>query len=330
MKDFVLCCDWGTSSFRLRLVNAFNFQIVEEVKNSKGIASVFNEWKAQTESDESQRYIFYLKHIKEQIELLAKSISKDLSGLPVLLSGMASSTIGIENLPYANLPFGANGKSAIAKIAEQTSFFPHSLLLISGLRSERDVMRGEETQFLGLSDLIQERLGSSTEYILILPGTHSKHIHVSNNEIIKFESFMTGEVFDVISLHSILKESISSDKSAFSIELEAFKEGIKNSINPLMHALFTVRTNQIFEMFSKEENSSYLSALLIGSELRTLQNQNLPVVIAGERKLSELYEVACEELSFNKVVLISSSEIDQATAMGQLKVFHRLKENKLD
>src|SRR5690606_19198409 len=113
--------------------------------------------------------------------------------------------------------------------------------------------------------------------------------------------------------HSILKDSISVNKlsltSSSSIQA-AFREGVKMSKTPILHSLFTVRTNQLFGTYSKEENFSYLSGLLIGSELTALKDLNMPIVICSGENLFESYKLAAEELSCKEVSYPSPELID--------------------
>ena len=65
------------------------------------------------------------------------------------------------------------------------------------------MMRGEETELMGLfrmpchADLAEN-------CVTILPGTHSKHIHIRSRKIEAIETFMSGECLEVLSQHSIL------------------------------------------------------------------------------------------------------------------------------
>ena len=47
--------------------------------------------------------------------------------------------------------------------------------------------------------------------LLILPGTQSKHIQIENQSVIDFRTFMTGELFEVLGRHSILRASVDLD-----------------------------------------------------------------------------------------------------------------------
>ena len=68
-----------------------------------------------------------------------------------------------------------------------------------------DVMRGEETQIRGFLSIF-----SNFDGIICLLGTHTKWVHVSAGEVISFRTFMSGELFDLLSKYSVLKHSVKS------------------------------------------------------------------------------------------------------------------------
>ncbi len=75
---------------------------------------------------------------------------------------MASSSIGMKELPYARLPFALDGGHVQLMYFREERVFPHEIMLISGVKSDHDVMRGEETQLIGLGtamDLFRTRRG---------------------------------------------------------------------------------------------------------------------------------------------------------------------------
>src|SRR3546814_8655263 len=61
-----------------------------------------------------------------------------------------------------------------------------------------DVMRGEEVQIFGALDALGVDDG-----LFVLPGTHSKWALVENRRIVRFHTFMTGELFALLRQHSI-------------------------------------------------------------------------------------------------------------------------------
>jgi 2-dehydro-3-deoxygalactonokinase len=326
MKKYSISCDWGTTAFRLRLINTLNHKVISELATFQGIASTYEAWKA-TGSPPQNRLHFFKERLKEQITVLAKQSNKPLHGLDITISGMASASIGMYELPYVPLPFPLDGNQVRIHTIEADDNFSHKIILISGVRSEDDVMRGEETQLIGLTALLN--LPAETNFILILPGTHSKHLYIQNNQLVRFHTYMTGEIFNVVSHHSILKDSIDiTDLQNYSnLEIAAFKKGVQEADSiGILNSLFKVRTNQLFNKFNKKENGLYLSGLLIGSELKHLLKEfRCEFVICSGNNLYKFYKTAMEVLNLSgRTITVPSNIIEKAVVIGQLKILSQI------
>ena len=330
MKDYILCCDWGTSTFRLRLVHIAEQQIVAEVISQNGTANTYDAWKRKEEDLFISRENFFQQQLKYQIAAMCDQVNISLDNIPVIISGMASSSIGMKELPYANIPFAIDGSHASIDYTEPQPDFRHEVFLISGVKSEQDVMRGEETQLIGLIDLLHLLGHKITNAIFIFPGTHSKHIHVHNQQLANFQTYMTGEVFNLMAKQSILKDSTFSSGSTDLTEadLKGFKLGVEESgVSNILHGLFTVRTNHLFDILNKHQNFYYLSGLLIGTELRTLLPiANRQLILCSGSNLSEFYKIAIVELGLSSYTITIPPElVDKSTVFGQIKIFQNQK-----
>jgi 2-dehydro-3-deoxygalactonokinase len=325
MDKNILCCDWGTTSFRLRLVERQNYEVLAEYLTKDGVAGTFRNWKEQ---DEINRFDFYAEILKNSIKELAKKTSFILDTIPVIVSGMASSSIGMEELPYAELPFESNGSQASVKVFKDFNGKNAPLVLVSGLKSHEDVMRGEEAQLMGLLKLNEISIQASEKIVFVFPGTHSKHITVKDRFVIDFQTFMTGEIYNILTEHSILKDSVLSGSGTVLMqpdEIKAFLKGVEISgTSALLHSLFTVRTGQLFGQFTKQQNSFYLSGLLIGSELRQLKDENYDrLVICSGKHLYEHYKRAAEAISLKfNTTYIQPELLDKATIAGQVQILN--------
>ena len=154
-----------------------------------------------------------------------------------------------------------------------------------------------------------------------------KHIIFKNNSVVDFKTFMTGEVFNVITENTILKNSVCSG-SFDSKEQTAFKKGvIKSSKNQsILNTLFNIRTSDLFKERTTTANFYYLSGLLIGEELKTLKtiNCNLIKLCAGSN-IFELYNVAIKILGLGlKTVIISKETVDHSVIKGHLKLLKKI------
>ena len=325
MDKHILCCDWGTTSFRLRLVERQNYEVLAEYLTKDGVAGTYRNWKEQ---DELSRFDFYAAILKNSIKELAKKTSFMLDTIPLIVSGMASSSIGMEELPYAELPFESNGSQASVRVFKDFNGMDAPLLLVSGLKSHEDVMRGEEAQLIGLLKLNEITIQGSEKIVFVFPGTHSKHIVVQDRFVTDFHTYMTGEIFNIMTEHSILKDSVNSSSDSDLKNQEsskAFLKGVEISgTSALLHSLFTVRTGQLFGQFTKEQNSFYLSGLLIGSELRQLKDGNYDrLIICSGKHLYEHYKLAAEAISLKlNTTYIQPELIDKATIAGQVQIFN--------
>ena len=214
-----LSCDWGTSSFRLRLIETESFAIIEEESSKQGIAETFRQWNQNQKNEE--RLTFYLNIVLQHLTTIEQKINTSLDNIPIIISGMASSTIGMVDLPYKNLPFATSGEDLGTFIIEASQKIKAPIVIISGVRSNDDVMRGEETKLIGCTTGAHQH-----NHFYIFPGTHPKHIEVKNGHAIRFKTFMTGELFELLSKKSILAVSVESGKTIkLKNNLKSFLEG---------------------------------------------------------------------------------------------------------
>ena len=312
MKE-ILCCDWGSSSFRLRLINRADGSVIAETSEGKGIAAVYNDW-LQSGLPENERVGFYKKILLSQIEKLAKDF---LDKVPIIISGMASSSIGITELPYTKIPFDMSGAGLhLYKIADNESC-GHDIYIVPGLRTVDDVMRGEETLLLGCD------ISNDDEQLFIFPGTHSKHVVVQDNVVKDFKTYMTGELFDLLSNKSMLATSVEKDDNLGDNDIEQFKKGVNESTTKnLLNNIFHIRTNQLFNTLSKKENYYYLSGLLIGEELKAIQKKKYKhVTVVSSGILSTLYS---EGLSaFGLQDELRHQNADKALIKGQILILNQ-------
>jgi 2-dehydro-3-deoxygalactonokinase len=309
--DKFLSCDWGTSTFRLRLVNADTLKIIAEEKNDTGIAKTFKLWQEQG-ADTENRQAFYYSVITAAIQKISKQPDTDLKGIPVIVSGMISSSIGMIELPYKEVPVAIDGADLIVK----RLLIPGSdneLIIISGIKTENDIIRGEETKVIGCASFFKD---DSNECLIIFPGTHPKHVIIQNNKIITFKTYMTGEFFDLLTTHSILAASVEKNTS---FDKSSFKAGVEDSLaGNLLQTAFGIRTNDILKKMPKESNYYYLSGLLIGSELKDLQNYKHPIYLCGGTDLLPYYKSACEVLGISVAAEIDA---DEALLKGQKQIY---------
>lgn len=315
---YFLSCDWGTTSFRLKLVDNQTGKVTAEFKDQDGIKTINSRWLKY--DGRLNRTDFFLSHLQNKISYLIKRTSEETGSLPIVLSGMASSSIGIKELPYASLPVSLIDTDLYIDEIKASDQLPHDLYLVSGLQTDDDIMRGEETQIIGLAEKHAINNG-----VYLLPGTHSKHVFVRNNILQDFKTYLTGELFELLATDSILANSVH--KSSGFKNKTAFHRGIDASQEAnLLHALFKVRSSDILDGSDPVDNYEYLSGLLIGSELSNLR-MTVPeqIVIAGAKILQDYYSAACDYLKLNYFEADSSIDV---TTVGHRKILNKIYNQK--
>lgn len=310
LPDFFISCDWGTTNFRIRLVETKGLKVLKEHKTDQGVKALHEKFLLQTDLGQKE---FYENYLQEQLSHFAQEHRKHL----IVAAGMASSSIGLYELEYAGLPFDQSGKTLITK--NFTLNNDQDLLLISGVKSSTGMMRGEEVQAIGLEHL----LANHGNGIVLLPGTHSKHLTYDNGMFTAVKNYMTGELFEVLSKKSILANSIINDNHIQDWKTP-FKKGATLGLEGQMTSnLLSVRAKDVVERASKEDNYFFLSGLLIGDELSYLKNEKRKVFLAAPNPMFNLYKMVLELIiDPQMLVLFGGSILENALLEGQKKMIH--------
>lgn len=211
---------------------------------------------------------------------------------PVLAAGMIGSRQGWREVPYVPCPAGL--AELAAGLGEVALADGRTVRLVPGLARPADpatggfpdVMRGEETQILGLGD--------ASAGCCVLPGTHSKWAWTEGGRIAGFATYMTGELFELLARHGILGRLMTGGgvlPGPFADGLARAAAGAGGPPGRLLHDLFSARTLALFGDLSGEAVAGYLSGLLIGAEvgaaLAGRPAEAVTVVAGGD--LADLY-----------------------------------------
>ena len=212
-------------------------------------------------------------------------------GTLCLISGMAGSKQGWREAPYCACTAGFEAIAAALEWIE-----PGRIAIVPGLSIDKagvpDVMRGEETQIFGALQLL-----GLDHARLVLPGTHSKWVNVTNRKVTDFSTWMTGEFYALLRRHSILARMLPEDEPA--ADEAAFGQGVSHALASagLLNTAFSTRTLSLFGRMGSEALPSYLSGLVIGEELKSqLLPRGEPVVVMGAEALTARYEQALAQL----------------------------------
>jgi 2-dehydro-3-deoxygalactonokinase len=264
----MIAIDWGTSSFRAYRL-APDGTIADKRRAELGILAVTDGKFAEALEGQVSDWL-------------------EADAAPVVMSGMIGSRQGWKEAPYAQCPAGV--KEIAAGMVEVRWGSARSAWIVPGLscrdaQGVPDVMRGEETQLLGALDDVSERSAW-----VCLPGTHSKWARLEAAKIMRFATYMTGEVFAVMKAHSILGRMMEDTR----LDPVAFESGVLRARDSggLLHHMFGVRARGLSGDLSDDESGAYLSGLLIGHELAAIPRLIGAVYLLGAPQLTHLYAEA--------------------------------------
>jgi 2-dehydro-3-deoxygalactonokinase len=267
----MIAVDWGTSSFRAYRLDAAG-AVLEQRSAAAGLLACAGRFEP----------------------MLAQQLAGWSDEL-VLMAGMIGSRNGWREVPYVACPAGLP-EIAAGLLSVAADSLPGRRIFIAPGLSHRpatgapEVMRGEETQLLGLLD----ELAGAGPHTVCLPGTHSKWSTVSGGRITGFHTAMTGELYAVLKQHSLLGALMDHEAAATVEDTPAFELGVRTSADAggLLSHLFSVRTRGLFGELSAAQLPSYLSGVLIGHELHGLLGGAQHVHLIGSEALVLRYRRA--------------------------------------
>ncbi len=271
--------DWGTSSFRLWLVDEHG-NTTHSTHSSEGMVA------ARSSGFDN----ILEKHISD---------GQGSSGMPAVICGMAGAKTGWHQARYLALPADFE---VIANAAVKVPDLNRDVFILPGIAKRKadapDVMRGEETLVVGA---LANRPKSNAW--CCLPGTHSKWVSVANGRIIDFRTYMTGDLFKALSNHTILSQtSAGAGGASASIPLEQRGEFAQSvlaaSSNPdqATALLFSIRAHGLLSNEDALQASARLSGTLIGLELAGMCSSlgKEPVLLISEGSIGACYQRAFE------------------------------------
>ncbi len=262
--------DWGTSRLRAALLGADGAVLAEHAADA-GIMTV--------------RDGGFAARLQAAVAALGAP-----AGLPVVLSGMITSRQGWQELPYLPCPADARALAGVIRRLEAPGLGP--LHFITGLSCTGpdgipDVMRGEETQIIGQDDPARGEA-------VVLPGTHSKWVVVEGGRIVRFRTYLTGELFAVLEAHSILGRLMTAGPA----DDAAFARGVRVALDSpgLLGRLFSARALPLLGDLEAQAVRDYLSGLLIGTEIAEARHAEAPasVLVIGSDTLARRYAQALD------------------------------------
>ncbi|MEL6573498.1 MAG: 2-dehydro-3-deoxygalactonokinase [Pseudomonadota bacterium] len=290
-----IAADWGTSNLRVWAMSA-DGSVLAEAASDQGMGKL---------SQDGFEVAF--------LDLCGDWISGPMT---VVACGMVGARQGWAEAKYAHVPCPAMPEGFAQACTQNPDLSVH---IIPGICQDdpADVMRGEETQIAGFLDR-----NTNWDGILCLPGTHTKWVHVSADEVVSFQTFMTGELFATISEATVLRHSIASD----GWDDDAFAEAVNETMarpEKLAAQMFNLRARHLLRDTAGAFARARLSGLLIGAELAAARpywlGQQIAVIGAGSVARIYVQALGLQGVPATQV------QGDHVTIAGLTAAYNRLK-----
>jgi 2-dehydro-3-deoxygalactonokinase len=292
-KPLCIAVDWGSSNLRAYLIDQGGIVLAEQLSDQGMLALS----QADFEPVLSALIQPWLHH-----------------QVPVLMAGMVGSRSGWQEVPYLDCPLRL--EALATQLFKLDTRLPVAAYIVPGVKGigaagQVDVMRGEETQLLGLWTSKPENDGAIA---FCLPGTHCKWGQLDEGRLESFSTMMTGELFALLCQHSSLAKGQTESLSQF--DQEWFDAGVSlvQEQGGLMHQLFTARSRTVTGELPSSGLASYLSGILIGADvlanLELCRNRHLYLI--GSDTVSARYQRVLSRFAVD----VSQVTAKQASVQG--------------
>ena len=299
MDKNILVIDWGTSNRRAYLIDQHGACLAEH-EDDQGMLAVGGR----------ERFGDSLAGLLD-----AMGIGADV---PVIMSGMVGSASGWQEVNYLDSAVPLQRlPEYLAQVTDAD--WAGRCRIVPGYCYRNgaavDVMRGEETQLLGAVAL------GHRDGWLVLPGTHSKWVLLRDGVIQSLSTYMTGELFAMLSARGTLSSMMGGD----ALDAEGYAIGLQQAAQnePLSNTLFRVRAGVVSRSAPQAQAPAVVSGLLIGAEFaaatRALAGTGgaAGITVIGSTALAARYAVAaghfglqCDVLDPHRVYCAAISQFN--------------------
>lgn len=283
----ILAIDWGTSNRRAYLIDQHGVCIAEH-EDGQGMLAVGGR----------EHFGVSLGGLLDAMRVAAD--------VPVIMSGMVGSASGWQEVGYldASVPLEQLPRH-LAPVTDPA--WAGRCRIVPGYcyrnanAAAVDVMRGEETQLLGAVAL------GHRDGWLVLPGTHSKWVLLRDGVIQSLSTYMTGELFAMLSAGGTLSSMMGGDAG----DAEGYAIGLNQTAGdePLTNTLFRVRAGVVSRAAPAQQAAAVVSGLLIGAEFAAAARRlretgdGLGISVIGSPALAARYAVAAQHFGLKCEVL---------------------------
>lgn len=271
----VALVDWGTSSFRLWLIDRSG-AVLAERRSEEGMSTLAPD------------------RFEPVLRAHLSALDPAVRPVRVVICGMAGARQGWREAPYRPVPVALD---ALPEAAICVPAADLDVRILPGLsvpdRDAPDVLRGEETQLLGLA--LED---PALDGLVAMPGTHTKWVRLEKGVVRGFSTVMTGELFALLSRESLLRHTIGDCRPSGDPESPAFTAGLAAALAAparLTGLLFGIRAGGLLHGATGVPAADRLSGLMIGADVAGAlydTPMDVPVILVASGGLADAYAAA--------------------------------------
>jgi len=303
-----LTIDGGTTNTRIGLVR--DLQAADSVKIACGAGAARKDQNALKGA------------IRDGISaILARNSVGENEVECILASGMITSEFGLCHLPHLVAPVGKKELHEHMEKRSLPEITSIPFVFIRGVKcagdfAQTDMMRGEETELMGLID---PAYGAC---VYVLPGSHSKVIKTDANGCIEaFSTLLSGEMFFALSQHTILGDAVDMTAEGFdeAYLLKGYRYCLENGINK---AIFKTRVLKNMFGCTPLQTTSYFRGVILCDEIREILRYDAQtVVLGGKKQMREATRAILEQICDKRVVCLDDATVAHSVTNGQLRIY---------
>lgn len=323
MPKHLLLIDGGTTNTRVTLLDD-RFSMLDKEKKAVGVS--------QTAVDGHNGQL--VQAVKQAIDaLLARNglMHEDISRC--IAYGMLTSNVGLVEIPHCVAPVGAKQLHTAMRCETIPQAAPFPIDFIPGVRNHAgavnletfpgmDMMRGEETEAVGLWEL----LSPASPCVFILPGSHNKFVAMdAKGAILRCMTTLSGELLNVLTHHTILADTVRRrflDEEAYDLSfvLAGCREAKKTGLG---RASFMGRILGTLGKSAPDKVANYLLGTVLQTDIQALKafcTAEIPLFIAGKQPLQQALLDLLREEGFALARGVPTAVFEKAGLTGALKI----------
>lgn len=293
-----LIIDCGTTNLRVTMVDSKSFSVLGTQSAAGGVR--------HTAIDGHNGRLRTM--LRECVEGVLAAGAKTVAQVERCVAyGMITSNMGLCEIAHLPAPASAEDfRNGIRRVCFD-DIAPFEIEFIPGLKnfsgevnwdncSGMDMMRGEEVESIGLYELLAQK----EETLLVLPGSHNKFVHMSEDgRILGCMTSISGELLDAVTHHTILAGSVESSfctASSYCSEL-AIAGAKECARSGLGRAAFTGRIMNTLGGSAPSAIQSYLLGVVLAEDVRAMrafigEKRSVRICIAGKPPVQQaVYDV---------------------------------------